>query len=241
MWFRAHGYVFDWGSLRWCQAQATPSDGCFDVENVALDEFGHVDVLGHHVNLAGNSDYRDAIVQAVARAKPAAGWQAHVFGPCDTARLQLEYDRQSPRDLFSSCLAIPTKLVLSASSTSLPTGGGLTMTASLRTTTTTANRALSNDPVSGRNVTLRRRIPGTQTWYSAGLLVSSGSVEGSYALTINPSTTYEWQAVFIPSSGDGAVSATSAVVTVTVSGCASVTCGQAPVMTAAESTWRTRS
>ena len=224
MWFRAHGYVFDWGSLRWCQALTTLVNGCFDVENVALDEFGHVEILGHHLNFADGSDYGDAIVQTVARARPAAGWQSHAFARCDTARLQLEYDRQSPRDLFSSCLAIPTTLVLSASPTSTWVGGSVTMKAALRTTTASSNEALANDPVSGRTVALQRRTPGTTTWSAAGTLSPSSTVDGSYLLTLSAAATYEWRAVFVPASGDGALAGTSAIVKVIVGTCAQPTC-----------------
>ena len=224
MWFRAHGYVFDWGSLRWCQALTTLVNGCFDVENVALDEFGHVEILGHHVNLADGSDYGDAVVQTVAHARPATGWQNHAFARCDTARLQLEYDRQSPRDLFSSCLAIPTTLVLSANPTSTWAGASVTLTATLRTTSASSNGALASDPVSGRTVTLQRRTPGTTAWSSAGTLAASTSLEGSYALTLAAAATYEWRAVFSPVSGDGALGATSAIVKVIVGTCAKATC-----------------
>ena len=97
MWFRAHGYVFDWGALRWCQGLAAIANGCFDVENIALDEFGHVEILDHHVNNADGSDYVDAVVQTVSRARPSAGWNVHSFGRCDVARLQLEYERTGSR------------------------------------------------------------------------------------------------------------------------------------------------
>ncbi len=52
MWMREQGHVFDWGSLRWCQAYTTWPNGCFDVENIMLDEFGHVEILDHHANFS---------------------------------------------------------------------------------------------------------------------------------------------------------------------------------------------
>ena len=57
MWLREQGHVFDWGTLRWCQAYTTPPNGCYDVETIALDEFGHVEILNHHVNYTDESDY----------------------------------------------------------------------------------------------------------------------------------------------------------------------------------------
>ena len=50
MWLREQGHVYDWGTLKWCQAYASPPNGCYDAETIALDEFGHVEGLGHHVN-----------------------------------------------------------------------------------------------------------------------------------------------------------------------------------------------
>ena len=70
MWMREQGHVFDWGSLRWCQAYTSWPNGCFDVENIMLDEFGHVEILDHHSNFSGDSDYTDAVVQTKSRARP---------------------------------------------------------------------------------------------------------------------------------------------------------------------------
>ena len=59
---RENGHRFDWGTLRWCELNGDP-DGCYDAENVVLDELGHVLGLDHHVNYADDSDYADAVVQ----------------------------------------------------------------------------------------------------------------------------------------------------------------------------------
>ena len=45
MWLREQGHVFDWGTLKWCQAYSSPPNGCYDAETIALDEFGHVEGL----------------------------------------------------------------------------------------------------------------------------------------------------------------------------------------------------
>ncbi|MBF8289229.1 MAG: hypothetical protein HW391_197 [Chloroflexi bacterium] len=224
MWFRAHGYIFDWGTLRWCQGLAVIANGCFDAENVALDEFGHVQILEHHVNEADGSDYLDAVVQTVSRARPAIGWNVHALGRCDTARLQLEYDRAAPRDPFSTCLAIETATTLKSSSTSVSIGATVQFTATLRTTGATLNRALANDPVSARTITLQRRTNSGQAWSSIGTMVPSNSIEGTYAFTTSPTATYEWRAVFTPAAGDGAVASFSTIVKITVSGCSGSGC-----------------
>ncbi len=223
MWFRAHGYAFDWGTLLWCQGLATIANGCFDAENIALDEFGHVEILNHHLNLADGSDYLDAVVQAVSRARPSTGWQVHAFGPCDTARLQLVYDRRTARDLFSTCLDVGTTTSLAASASSIWLGTTVRFSATLRTTSTTSNGALANDPISGRAVVLQRRAVGTQAWTTIGTM-AAGAADGTYVLSASPTATYEWRSVFTPVPADGALASSSAAIRVTVSGCSGTGC-----------------
>ena len=223
MWFRAYGYVFDWGTLRWCQGQSTPTNGCFDVETIALDEFGHVEDLGHHVNLDDGSDYLDAVVQALSHARPATGWAAHAFAPCDTARLQLLYDRLEARDPISTCLDIPTFTTLTAATTSANFGETIQLSATLRTTSASSSGALANDPLSWRSVVLQRRPVGSTTWSTIGSMVQ-GSTEGTYMLAISPTATYEWRAAFSPASTDGALASASAPLKITMSGCTGSGC-----------------
>jgi hypothetical protein len=224
MWFRAHGHVYDWGALLWCQGLATIANGCFDAEMVALDEFGHVENLGHHVNDPSGSDYLDAAVQAISHARSDLGWQVHAFGPCDTARLQLQYDRVAARDLFSTCLDVATSTSLAASATGIWVGDTMRFTALLRTTAVATNGALANDPVGSRPVTLQRRTVGTLPWTSMGTMVASLSPEGTYTLSMSPTATYEWRALFVPSAADGATGSASAALRVTVTGCSGTGC-----------------
>ena len=119
MWMREQGHRFDWGSLRWCQAYSSWPDGCFDVENIMLDEFGHVEILAHHVTYSDESDYLDALVQTVSHAKPRAGWSAHRLGRCDVASLQVQYDMQGWGAKYSTCLSLATTLGLTASPASI--------------------------------------------------------------------------------------------------------------------------
>ncbi|MEO8468033.1 MAG: hypothetical protein ABI573_00025 [Chloroflexota bacterium] len=224
MWFRAQNYVFDWGTLRWCEGLATIAKGCFDAETIALDEFGHIEDLNHHVNSSNNSDYLDAVVQTLSRTRPDTGWLVHRFAPCDVARLQLEYDRQTASAPFSSCLAIATATTLGASSTSVWVGTAVKFTATLKTTSASANRALKSDPISARSVVLQRRVAGSTTWTNIGAMTPSGTTEGTYVLTVSPTATYEWSAAFVPATGDGALKSISGVIKVTVNGCSGTGC-----------------
>lgn len=224
MWFRAQNYVFDWGTLRWCEGLATIANGCFDAETIGLDEFGHIEDLGHHANFTNGADYLDAVVQALSRARPDTGWFGHGFAPCDVARLQLEYDRQSSSALFSTCLAIATSTTLGASTTSIWVGSAVKFTAALKTTSASANRALKSDPISARSVVLQRRVVGSTTWTNIGAMTPSGTTEGTYVLTVSPTATYEWSAAFVPAAGDGVLKSVSGVIKVTVSGCSGTGC-----------------
>jgi hypothetical protein len=220
MWIRAEGWVYDWGTLHWCQASASPPDGCFDAENIMLDELGHIEILGHHVNYPDNSDYTDAVVQVYSRQKPATGWNRHAFGVCDVARLQLEYALLAASTPVSSCLSLATTLALTASPTSAYGGQSVAFTAVLRVASdATNNRALSGDPLSRRSVLLQHRAPGTSAWTTVATMTSSTTTDGSYTASWPVSATEEWRALFPSPSSEGLDGSSSAAVTVTVSGC----------------------
>jgi hypothetical protein len=217
MWFRRHGHVFDWGSLRWCQAYTTWPDGCYDVENIALDEFGHVQILGHHQNYDDQRDYGDAVVQALSRTKPRAHWDAHRYGRCDVAVLQREYDVPSRTTLISSCLDLATSLSLAASDTTLAYRGAVTFTATLRVATNAAYDRLSANLLSGRTVVLQRRSSGSTAWSTVSEMTPGTS--GTYTWTATPIVTAEWRAVFAEPPVEGVRGSSSAAVSVSVAAC----------------------
>jgi hypothetical protein len=214
MWMREQGHVFDWGSLRWCQAYATWPDGCYDVENIMLDEFGHVEILNHHANYYGDSDYTDAVVQTLSRAKPRTGWNAHAFGRCDVASLQVQYDMQGWGAKYSTCLDLATTLTLGASPGSVGVGGTVTLTATLKVADNPAYSRLALNPVSLRVVTLQRRSPGG-TWTTVGSM-PYGSASGTYARALQLTSRTEFRAVFAKPADEGLRGVTSPIVTVAV-------------------------
>ena len=215
MWMREQGHKFDWGSLRWCQAYTTWPDGCFDVENIILDEFGHVEILNHHATYSNESDYLDALVQAVSHAKPKAGWNAHALGRCDVASLQLQYDMQGWGAKYSTCLSLATTLALTASPTSIVKGGTTTLTATLKVADNSAYVRLALNPIALRTVTLQRRPAGTTTWTTVGTM-ANGSTSGTYTLSLSLTARTEFRAVFAKPSGEGLLAATSPIIAVAV-------------------------
>ncbi len=218
MWLREHGRVYDWGTLRWCQMQSTPTNGCYDAETIALDEFGHVEVLGHHLNYADGSDYTDAVVQTYSRTRPAAGYNMHAYGVCDTATLQIKYDLPGASSLYSKCLDLVTGLTLGANDTSIAFGSTVTLTSVLRVATNTAYGRLSANPVSGRTVRLQRRYPGETSW-TAAVTMTPTSPTGSYVASQRLYTTTDYRAVFSTPTSEGLRGDTSPTIRVTVAAC----------------------
>jgi hypothetical protein len=223
MWFREQGRVFDWGTLKWCQMYANPPTGCYDVETVALDEFGHVEGLGHHVNFADESDYTDAVVQTFSRTKPRSGWNMHVLGVCDVAMLQIRYDIPGASSLYSTCLDIATVMTLSKSASSVPYGGTVTFTALLKVVSDPDYGRLSGNPVSQRMVRLQRRPPGTTTWSNFATM-SPTSPTGSYRVSMRLYSSAEFRAVFTTPSNEGLRADGSPATLVTVGSCTTPPC-----------------
>lgn len=218
MWLREQGHVFDWGTLRWCQAYSTPPSGCYDAETISLDEFGHVEGLDHHVNYASGSDYDEAVVQTFSRTKPAAGWNRHAFGVCDKATLQRQYDMATWTARYSTCLDLSTELSIAASTTTVLVGGSVAVTATLRVKDLAAYVRLGGNPVSGRSVTLKRRVPGTTTWITVGTM-SVSSTAGTYVSTQKLSADMEFRATFKSPPDEGLAGTDSNLVRVSVKAC----------------------
>jgi hypothetical protein len=221
MWFREQGHVFDWGTLKWCQAYDVWPNGCYDAENIALDEFGHVEGLNHHVNFANDSDYEDAVVQTYSRTKPSAGYNKHVFGRCDVARLQIIYDIVLASAKYSTCLDLSTVLTITASPIQIVVGSSTTLTAMLKVVDSDSYGRLGGNAVSGRTVTLQRRAVGATTWIAVGTM-PPGSVTGTYVLAQWPGAASEYRAVFATPTSEGINGDSSPAVRVYVSGCTAV-------------------
>lgn len=217
MYVREQGHVFDWGTMKWCQMYSTAPNGCYDAENVTLDEFGHVQILGHHDNDPDDGDYTDAVVQTFSRTKPKVGWNAHVLGRCDVATLQREYGLLASTNKVSSCLDLGTSLTLSAS-----TGGGrydqpVSLTATLEISDADAYKRLGGQNLSGRIVRLDRKTP-TGSWVNLGSM-SAGSSAGTYVYSTTIRYTADYRAVFAAPSTEGLRADTSATVRVTLGTC----------------------
>lgn len=223
MWLREHGRVYDWGTLKWCQMYTTVPNGCYDAETIALDEFGHVEGLGHHVNYADGRDYTDAVVQTLSRTRPSTGWNMHVLGVCDVATLQILYDIPGASSPYSTCLDLSTGLTLAAADTSIGYGATATLTAVLRVAIDPDYGELANNPVSKRTVRLQRRPVGGSTWTTVATMTASNPT-GSYVASLALRSSTEFRAVFSTPTSEGLRGDTSPTVRVSVAACTSGSC-----------------
>jgi hypothetical protein len=214
MWLREQGHVFDWGTLKWCEAYSTPPTGCYQAETIALDEFGHVEGLDHHVNYASNDDYEDAVVQTYSRTKPSPGYDATAFGRCDVATLQMQYDVTSWTARYSTCLDLATNLALGTTRS----GNAITLTASLIVVDAASYGRLGGNPVSGRSVVLQRRPAGSTTWITVGTM-PGGTSSGTYRLVYAIPAWTEFRAIFKASTAEGLNGDTSPTVSVAFDPC----------------------
>jgi hypothetical protein len=225
MWFRENGHRYDWGTLRWCELSGAP-DGCYDAENIALDELGHVAGLDHHDNYADDSDYKDAVVQTYSRTKPKTGYNAHVFGRCDVATLQQQYDVLAATTLYSTCLDVPTVLTLAVSDASVTSGAMVTFSATL---TSAGSGKLSNNALSGRTVALQQR---TSTGWADVLTMNAASAAGAYTASLTMRASQDYRALFRKPSNEGVRSDFSPAVSISVSASCTTSCPQsAPTTT----------
>jgi hypothetical protein len=216
---RPQGWVFDWGTLRWCQFYDTDPDGCFDAELVTLHELGHVQSLGHIEDAADQGDWLDSIMHQVTRAKPKTGWNTHAFGRCDVAALQTVYQPLTASTDISTCLSLRTVATMSGSASSVPYRGNVKFTATLATADDVVYSKLRGLPLSQRTVVLERRLPGG-SWYSYGQMPAT-TADGQYALTVSITNTYDWRMTFAAPGDEGLLASTSASIRVTVGDCTS--------------------
>jgi hypothetical protein len=220
---RPQGTVLDWGTLRWCQFYSSPPRGCYDMEMVALHEFGHVQTLDH-AGATTADKFTDTVMHATVHSKPKTGWNMHVFGRCDVARLQIRYHPLTTATPYSSCLDLPSQLTLTSSSDgSEPFGTPVTLTARLSVADDARYANLAGQPASGRVIELQRQPLGG-SWQDAGVLTPLDDDTGRYRATLTVTGTNYWRAVFAAPTGEGLGAATSAVLLISLD----VQCVQIP-------------
>ncbi len=221
--FRPHGSDLRWGVLRWCQAD--DRDGCFDVERVMIHELGHIIGIDHPETAGFSLRPFDTVMHQLAPSRPKAGSLLHAFGPCDVATLQERYDVPAPGTPISDCNDVATTLGLVASSTSVPRGTRVTLVAELRIPDRDAYGRLGGNALAGRTVQLWRRPMGASGTAWTVYTMRTGDSPGTYLLSLQPSISYEFQAVFAAPGSEGLRDSTSPVATIRViDGCGITLC-----------------
>ena len=157
------------------------------------------------------------------RSKAKSGWNQHVFGRCDVARLQIRYEPLTTSTPISTCLDLPTDLTLSPGSGSVGYASSVTLTAKLKIGAEAIYPNLASEPLSERTVVLQKRPVGG-SWTNVGEMSAVTDSTGRYVKTINTTATFEWRAVFGSPNDEGLDGTSSNVSRLTVSsgGCSSV-------------------
>jgi hypothetical protein len=200
---RPHGTQLDWGTLKWCEFYNDPPNGCYDLEMVTLHEFGHAQTLGH-VDENDIDSYTDTLMHASGlHSKPKSGWNQHVFGRCDVARLQIRYEPLTASTPISTCLDLGTDLSFTPTTSNIEYGTTLTMTARLKIDADAVYPNLASEPLSGRSVFLQRRSINSSTWSTVGEMTPVTDDTGRYVKTMTFTSTYEWRALFSAPTGEG--------------------------------------
>ena len=218
---RVQGYDFRWGTLRWCQA--TSGDGCFDVERTAVHELGHVAGLDHPESAGFDLKPLDTVMHSIIPARPLTGNAMHAYGPCDVATLQERYDVLSYSTPISTCNSVDTRLTLGASTAVVSDHDMVTFVATLSIVDRDGYGRLGGNPLNARSVQLRRRPAGSDAAW-ATFWMSQAIGGGVYVMVLQPSITYEYQAVLKAPDDEGLNGSTSNTLTVRVIN----TCGTPP-------------
>ena len=217
---RPHGTQLDWGTLRWCEFYPDPPNGCYDLEMVTLHEFGHAQTLGH-VDESKIDSYTDTLMHASGlHSKARNGWNQHVYGRCDVARLQIRYEPLTTNTRISTCLDLRSELSLNPASSNFTAGSSVTLTARLKIEPDEIYPNLAGQPLSGRSVVLQKRLPTDSGWTTVGEMSAVTDDTGRYVKTITVNSTYDWRASFTAPSDEGLRSANSPITRLSVAtGC----------------------
>ena len=208
---RPHGTQLDWGTLRWCEFYLDAPNGCYDLEMVTLHEFGHAQTLGH-VQESAIDSYTDSLMHASGlHSKAKNGWNQHVYGRCDVARLQIRYEPLTTNTRISTCLDLRTELTLSAPSSSAIAGSSVTLTARLKIDAEEVYPKLAGQPLSGRSVLLQKRAPTDTGWTTVGEMSVVTDDPGRYVKAVTVNSTFDWRASFTAPSDEGLRSVNSPI------------------------------
>jgi len=182
---------------------------------VALDEFGHIEIIGHHVNYADESDYTDSVVQATSRSRPGRAGTRTSSGVATSPACSSSTSSRAPMGWSRpASRSVPSATLIAA-------GGSVRITGNLKIAVASAARSLSGDPLSGRAINLQRRALGSTTWATMAALTATGTA-GSYAISFAPASTVDYRLSFSATSPEGLLGSVSSVVRITVTACTAV-------------------
>jgi hypothetical protein len=139
------------------------------------------------------------------------GWNQHVFGRCDVARLQIRYVPLTTNTRISTCLDLRTELSLNPGSGTYSAGTSLALTARLKVDADAIYPKLAGQPLSGRPIVLQKRGPGETAWITVGEMSPVTDEPGRYVRTVTVNSTFDWRATYAAPSDEGLRSVNSSI------------------------------
>lgn len=198
--FVAHGESGGGVTVRWCDKPNT-SGTCWDVERVALHEFGHVLHLGHPpVQNEGHTVMHHSVPTSLD-----PGGTTHTWKTCDKATLQLRYDVSDSSVTYANCLdhvedagpsGLRTDPTFSSNYTSLCYGQVATFSGKLEVEDKPSYLRLGNNRLGSRDVKVQRAPHGTGNFSTYATVSTSNQGVWSYGVSLTSFADYDWRARF---------------------------------------------
>jgi hypothetical protein len=110
---------------------------------------------------------------------------------------------------------LATNLTVSASASTISSGGSVSFTARLKIDDNVMWPLLASEPLASRQITIQKRASGGIWTYVGTMSVLDDN--GRYTKTLSPTDTFDYRVVFDGPGGEGLDGATSPILTVNVS------------------------
>jgi hypothetical protein len=206
--FIIHNWDYDTPSnytVKWCDN--VDQGTCWDVQRVAVHEFGHVLDLGHNTT----DQPSNTVMFSETHSKYGSGGQIHEFRSCDIAKLQLKYDMSSTSGVYADCLenapnAGANGLLTTVTVDTPPTVACLNepviFSGNLNVQSPASGYGLlAGNDLGSRTVNLQRSSPGAGSYSDYTTDATSSAGVWTKNLQFGVSTNYDWRSQFDTESG----------------------------------------
>lgn len=195
--FVVAGQVYAGYTVKWCDKPNTTGT-CWDVERVAVHEFGHVLDLAHNPT----NDTSNTVMYVTTPSKANTGGATHVYKSCDRASLQMLYDVNASSSGYADCLknavnagtnGLRTAVTFSPSATFVCINDPVTFSGRLDIQSYSSYGLLSGQDLGSRTIDIERSSPGVGSYSYWTSDSTSSTGDWSMSLSFSVSTNYDWR------------------------------------------------